>query len=607
VLWGTRGNYTWYWVNRKWTRTKPTIKLPNLKQSIKCGGITYAINTSKQIYKLEGDKWVRITGALEKIYCKDNIFYGTNLGKTYYWINGKWTTKSPFDKPPPPPIETKSHNVKDWGAKGDGRTNDTNAIKACMNYWNSKGGGEVFLPAGTYIINNIIIRNNITFNGAGKDKTILKPPPGSEWGCTLESRGTIKEGKYATGQNVTYQSDGWKSGQNITVSNLTTDNTAAKKYGHGMRIVGSKNIKVINVKLIGAVQYGIGGIHNQDLLFQGVDIINSGGDSIDMKNNGAINRNFVFRNCTFRKGPRAVSSAPVDIRCPKFVMEGCKFYGLGLIVKGRNSQPFTSYQCVIKNCEFNGTGEGSSGIGLEGYESTVENCKFNGCEIGINTNADDCIIRNCKFTNSKKYAIEIDERGEGNDIIDCYLEGKEKSVKVRGDDNLFLRCTFKGSKDIKGKDNKVTDSGNEKQNDGYSENDDTPKRYAGHGGGNLGHASNCWGFHLLTEYNPKYKTCEQMGMERDISKDGEYCANKDNDYVCTYSQCCKPKAGGGGGGVDNKKYNQGYGPNCGGYHAYKKGTGGKTCEKRGMKPESNSKTCKYDSNNNCSYKECCRK
>ena len=43
--------------------------------------------------------------------------------------------------------------VKNFGAKGDGKTDDTAAFQASLDYVNGKGGGTVFVPAGKYVIN----------------------------------------------------------------------------------------------------------------------------------------------------------------------------------------------------------------------------------------------------------------------------------------------------------------------------------------------------------------------------------------------------------------------------------------------------------------------
>jgi polygalacturonase len=55
-----------------------------------------------------------------------------------------------------------SFNVRDFGAKGDGKAKDTSAIQACVNAAEKQGGGIVFLPAGRYLSGTIRLKNNIT-------------------------------------------------------------------------------------------------------------------------------------------------------------------------------------------------------------------------------------------------------------------------------------------------------------------------------------------------------------------------------------------------------------------------------------------------------------
>ncbi len=47
-------------------------------------------------------------------------------------------------------------DVRDWGAKGDGTTDDTTAIQNALNAAESYGGGIVFFPPGTYLISATI-------------------------------------------------------------------------------------------------------------------------------------------------------------------------------------------------------------------------------------------------------------------------------------------------------------------------------------------------------------------------------------------------------------------------------------------------------------------
>jgi len=68
------------------------------------------------------------------------------------------------------------YNIRDFGAKGDAKTLDTNAINKTIDAASTKGGGTVFFPAGTYLSFSIRLKSNITLyldNGA----TILAADP----------------------------------------------------------------------------------------------------------------------------------------------------------------------------------------------------------------------------------------------------------------------------------------------------------------------------------------------------------------------------------------------------------------------------------------------
>ncbi|MED2984627.1 glycosyl hydrolase family 28-related protein, partial [Bacillus thuringiensis] len=64
-------------------------------------------------------------------------------------------------------------NVKDYGAKGDGKTNDTSAfhtaIKQALNL-----KVPVFVPSGTYLLDHLNLEHGLVIVGAGIDSTVLK-------------------------------------------------------------------------------------------------------------------------------------------------------------------------------------------------------------------------------------------------------------------------------------------------------------------------------------------------------------------------------------------------------------------------------------------------
>jgi len=79
-------------------------------------------------------------------------------------------------------------SVKDFGAVGDGSTNDTAAFNAAITWANSKGGNDranivgsnIFIPSGRYLITaalSAITVSSVMFVGAGEGASVLLLPP----------------------------------------------------------------------------------------------------------------------------------------------------------------------------------------------------------------------------------------------------------------------------------------------------------------------------------------------------------------------------------------------------------------------------------------------
>jgi hypothetical protein len=128
-----------------------------------------------------------------------------------------------------PPKATASHsdrgariyNIRDYGAKGDGKTLDTSALQAAIDACNRDGGGTVLVPAGTFHIGIVELKSYVTLHivAAGK---LLGSGDGRQYHAVdaipLHGDTTLEDGNWAllfavNAKKVTIEGPGTIDGQ----------------------------------------------------------------------------------------------------------------------------------------------------------------------------------------------------------------------------------------------------------------------------------------------------------------------------------------------------------------------------------------------------------
>jgi hypothetical protein len=129
-------------------------------------------------------------------------------------------------------------NVFDYGAKGDGITDDTAAIQAAIIAAGAGNGNTVFIPAGTYICSAPIdMAKYVTLQGAGQIATTLK------WNTTGIGIRMISPINASTGVF-------------ISIRDIGLQNTNASNVNGGFVDVGGTYLNITNMLVVG-FKYGI--------------------------------------------------------------------------------------------------------------------------------------------------------------------------------------------------------------------------------------------------------------------------------------------------------------------------------------------------------------
>lgn len=158
-------------------------------------------------------------------------------------------------------------NVKDYGATGDGVTDDTEAIKDAI-----AENKQIFFPAGTYIVTEPIgIPSNVWIRGAGKGATIIKTDDATDaiYHTICTSNAVAITARSATNSNVDTLCPEYVDYAKL--SDMTIDGNAynrpdvmrhASPYngyeaGTAVEFQRCRNCEIVNVEVINGPQHNI--------------------------------------------------------------------------------------------------------------------------------------------------------------------------------------------------------------------------------------------------------------------------------------------------------------------------------------------------------------
>ena len=127
------------------------------------------------------------------------------------------------------------YNVRDHGAKGDGKTLDTAAIQSAIDKCFNEKGGTVLIPAGDFLSGTLELKSNVTLHITSSGKLLGSPkredytagkgiPPGN---------GNIVFLFAVNAQNISIEGKGTVDGNGLAFYNGKGDNTGPGQNGVG--------------------------------------------------------------------------------------------------------------------------------------------------------------------------------------------------------------------------------------------------------------------------------------------------------------------------------------------------------------------------------------
>ncbi|MFI5131649.1 MAG: glycoside hydrolase family 28 protein [Chitinophagales bacterium] len=271
------------------------------------------------------------------------------------------------------------YNVRDHGAKGDGKTLDTSAIQAAIDKCFTEKGGTVVIPNGDFLSGTLELKSNVTLHIVSSGKLLGSPkredytagkgiPPGN---------GNIVFLFAVNAQNISIEGKGTVDGNGLAFYNGKGDNTGPGQNGVGGNFdrphlgifYQCNNLRLDDVFCTASAYHCFRILGCKQVYIDGVKIYNR----VNRNNDG-----FHFNNSEY------VHIANCDVQCQD---DACALFGSNKFV-------------TVTNCSFSTRWSVFRFGGGESQNIAVTNCLIYdtyGCPVKIS--AGRASIENLTFSN----------------------------------------------------------------------------------------------------------------------------------------------------------------------------------------------------------------
>lgn len=180
-----------------------------------------------------------------------------------------------------------TYDIRKFGAKGDGVTNDTQALQAAIDACTSDGGGIVAIPAGIYLIGTVELKSNVTLRISAGGK-LLGSGKGTDYHAVdaipLHGDSTLEDGNWALffaveAKNITIEGPGTIDGQGAQFHSPVRGTPPPSGIGGNKRpyhllFYRCENLRVRNLSLLDCAYHSIRVIQSKRVFMDGIYIHN---------------------------------------------------------------------------------------------------------------------------------------------------------------------------------------------------------------------------------------------------------------------------------------------------------------------------------------------